>query len=376
MQNKEELIAAVDRAVEALEMVRRYLVEDTGLSGSELGSADSRQSVDWSASGAEGGEVLVYSSTKKMDTAARIAIQRCREWLYRDVAALTVDVNLLLLTGQEEDKRHEQAPLDAESYYLVSPEGAIGFTRSDGREVDWLFLPVGVKSDSLPVSLKTELPEADGKPEAEPDSEAEAEAKPDSAAETEAEPGSEAEAEAAPGSEAEAEAEPGSEAEAEAEPGFEAAAEAEPGSEAETDAEPGSEAEAEAEPGSEAEAEAEPGFEAETEAEPGSEAETEAEPGSEAEAEAEPETEEEAAQDSAPETEAAQSEDAGFAPVPVLDFEAVKELEGELSTEKTEDKPEAEPEPRNVLPRFCRSCGAQLKDTARFCSRCGRKIAE
>ena len=356
MQNKEELIAAVDRAVEALEMVRRYLVEDTGLSGSELGSADSRQSVDWSASGAEGGEVLVYSSTKKMDTAARIAIQRCREWLYRDVAALTVDVNLLLLTGQEEDKRHEQAPLDAESYYLVSPEGAIGFTRSDGREVDWLFLPVGVKSDSLPVSLKTELPEADGKPEAEPDSEAEAEAKPDSAAETEAEPGSEAEAEAAPGSEAEAEAEPGSEAEAEAEPG----------SDAETDAEPGSEAEAEATPG----------FEAETEAEPGSEAETEAEPGSEAEAEAEPETEEEAAQDSAPETEAAQSEDAGFAPVPVLDFEAVKELEGELSPEKTEDKPEAEPEPRNVLPRFCRSCGAQLKDTARFCSRCGRKIAE
>ena len=326
MQNKEELIAAVDRAVEALEMVRRYLVEDTGLSGSELGSAGSRQSVDWSASEAEGGEVLVYSSTKKMDTAARIAIQRCREWLYRDVAALTVDVNLLLLTGQEEDKRHEQAPLDAESYYLVSPEGAIGFTRSDGREVDWLFLPVGVKSDSLPVSLKTELPEADGKPEAEPDSEAETEA------------------------------EPGSEAEAEAEPGFEAAAEAEPGSEAETDAEPGSEAEAEAEPGSEAEAEAEPGFEAETEAKP--------------------ETEEEAAQDSAPETEDAQSEDAGFAPVPVLDFEAVKELEGELSTEKTEDKPEAEPEPRNVLPRFCRSCGAQLKDTARFCSRCGRKIAE
>ena len=286
MQNKEELIAAVDRAVEALEMVRRYLVEDTGLSGSELGSAGSRQSVDWSASEAEGGEVLVYSSTKKMDTAARIAIQRCREWLYRDVAALTVDVNLLLLTGQEEDKRHEQAPLDAESYYLVSPEGAIGFTRSDGREVDWLFLPVGVKSDSLPVSLKTELPEADGKPEAEPDSEAETEA----------------------------------------------------------------------EPGSEAEAEAEPGFEAETEAKP--------------------ETEEEAAQDSAPETEDAQSEDAGFAPVPVLDFEAVKELEGELSTEKTEDKPEAEPEPRNVLPRFCRSCCAQLKDTARFCSRCGRKIAE
>ena len=306
MQNKEELIAAVDRAVEALEMVRRYLVEDTGLSGSEFGSAGSRQSVDWSASEAEGGEVLVYSSTKKMDTAARIAIQRCREWLYRDVAALTVDVNLLLLTGQEEDKRHEQAPLDAESYYLVSPEGAIGFTRSDGREVDWLFLPVGVKSDSLPVSLKTELPEADGKPEAEPDSEAE------------------------------------------------------------TEAEPGSEAEAEAEPDSEAEAEAEPG----------SDAETDAEPGSEAEAEAEPETEEEAAQDSAPETEDAQSEDAGFAPVPVLDFEAVKELEGELSTEKTEDKPEAEPEPRNVLPRFCRSCGAQLKDTARFCSRCGRKIAE
>ena len=306
MQNKEELIAAVDRAVEALEMVRRYLVEDTGLSGSEFGSAGSRQSVDWSASEAEGGEVLVYSSTKKMDTAARIAIQRCREWLYRDVAALTVDVNLLLLTGQEEDKRHEQAPLDAESYYLVSPEGAIGFTRSDGREVDWLFLPVGVKSDSLPVSLKTELPEADGKPEAEPDSEAE------------------------------------------------------------TEAEPGSEAEADAEPGSEAEAEAEPG----------SDAETDAEPGSEAEAEAEPETEEEAAQDSAPETEDAQSEDAGFAPVPVLDFEAVKELEGELSTEKTEDKPEAEPEPRNVLPRFCRSCGAQLKDTARFCSRCGRKIAE
>ena len=326
MQNKEELIAAVDRAVEALEMVRRYLVEDTGLSGSEFGSAGSRQSVDWSASEAEGGEVLVYSSTKKMDTAARIAIQRCREWLYRDVAALTVDVNLLLLTGQEEDKRHEQAPLDAESYYLVSPEGAIGFTRSDGREVDWLFLPVGVKSDSLPVSLKTELAEADGKPEAEPDSEAE----------TEAEPGSEAAAEAEPGSEAEAEAEPDSEAEAEAEPG--------------------SEAEAEAAPGSEAEAEAAPGFEAETEAEP--------------------ETEEEAAQDSAPETEDAQSEDAGFAPVPVLDFEAVKELEGELSTEKTEDKPEAEPEPRNVLPRFCRSCGAQLKDTARFCSRCGRKIAE
>lgn len=316
MQNKEELIAAVDRAVEALEMVRRYLVEDTGLSGSEFGSAGSRQSVDWSASEAEGGEVLVYSSTKKMDTAARIAIQRCRKWLYRDVAALTVDVNLLLLTGQEEDKRHEQAPLDAESYYLVSPEGAIGFTRSDGREVDWLFLPVGVKSDSLPVSLKTELPEADGKPEAEPDSEAETEA----------------------------------------EPGSEAAAEAEPGSDAETDAEPGSVAEAEAEPGSEAE--------------------TEAEPGSEAEAEAEPETEEEAAQDSAPETEDAQSEDAGFAPVPVLDFEAVKELEGELSTEKTEDKPEAEPEPWNVLPRFCRSCGAQLKDTARFCSRCGRKIAE
>ncbi|MBQ1371342.1 MAG: hypothetical protein IIY70_00290, partial [Oscillospiraceae bacterium] len=147
MQNKEELIAAVDRAVEALEMVRRYLVENTeGSSGfrSDTVNEEFRKNADWETSGTENKEIPVYSSAKEMGTAAKIAIQHCREWLYRGVAALPVDVNLLLLTSQEEDQRTDPASRGAGSYYLVSPEGAIGFTKNDSKDVEWLFLPVGM----------------------------------------------------------------------------------------------------------------------------------------------------------------------------------------------------------------------------------------
>ena len=308
MHNKEELIAAVDRAVEALGMVRRYLVEDTeeAVPASEHVGEDSRETA----------ELPVYSSAKEMGTAAKIAIRHCREWLYRDVEALPVDVNLLLYTCQEEDRRTNPASRDAASYYLVSPEGAIGFTKNDGREVEWLFLPVGLKSADLPSSLKNDRPESDAEPEL----------------------------------------------------GLEEGSEIAPVKEAEADPEADQKLIPEA------------AFEAESE--------DEAEPAS--------------VQSSIPQEKAeslpqirlnldlehefGQHADAEYAPVPVLDFEALQELkaemeaafalsEAEFASEKAKPGHKQETDAA-AAHRFCRSCGAQLKEHAHFCSRCGRKVEE
>ena len=49
----------------------------------------------------------------------------------------------------------EENPADEDSFYIVSPEGEIGFCQ-DGRDIDWLFLPEIGRASDLPLSFNAE----------------------------------------------------------------------------------------------------------------------------------------------------------------------------------------------------------------------------
>ena len=153
MKNYEELMAAVDRAMAALEEIKRCLE-------AERPAPEPEAQPEIAAVETPEGELPLYSAARNMRGAARLAAERCREWEYRDEAGLPVDKSLLLYSCEEEDRKNGLDPLDARSYYIVSPEGAIGRTLDDGETVDWIFLPAGKRTADMPASLGPGTPMA------------------------------------------------------------------------------------------------------------------------------------------------------------------------------------------------------------------------
>ena len=206
MQNRDELLAAVDRAMSALEIIRRYLVQSPEEAPDETQSAlpepeplplpplpeNPAPAVPL---GPEGEALPLYSTALRMADAAALAARRCGQWQYRDVPELPVDLNLLLNTCREEDRKH---PVPAPGcWYVVSPGGAIGAAREDGAAVDWLFLAAGTEPEVLPASFGTAPAPA---PESEPEPEPVSEPDPEPASKPEPEPVSEPEPESDPAS--------------------------------------------------------------------------------------------------------------------------------------------------------------------------------
>ncbi len=82
--------------------------------------------------------------------AAEAAAVRCSRWRFA-TADEVYDRNSLLGIAEIHDAEN---PTEEDSFYLVSPGGAIGFS-DDGESIDWLFLPQNSTED-LPLTVKTQ----------------------------------------------------------------------------------------------------------------------------------------------------------------------------------------------------------------------------
>ena len=82
--------------------------------------------------------------------AAEFAATLCTGWSFATLDE-KYDRNSLLGIAEIHD---EENPADEDSFYLVSPGGAIGFSE-DGETIDWLFLPLNC-TEELPLAIKPE----------------------------------------------------------------------------------------------------------------------------------------------------------------------------------------------------------------------------
>lgn len=99
-------------------------------------------------------ERLVPQTTQMMAKAAKLASAVCQQWKFQDEVGNVIDASLLEYSAGEQDNAGTVDPDDPESYYIVSPDGAIGLTENDGENVEWLFLPLHRTVASLPKKLK------------------------------------------------------------------------------------------------------------------------------------------------------------------------------------------------------------------------------
>ena len=77
--------------------------------------------------------------------AAEFAATRCKSWSFA-TADDRYDVKGLLVLAETSDN---EAPIDEDSFYVVSPFGAIGLCE-DGEDIDWLFLSDAALNEDLP----------------------------------------------------------------------------------------------------------------------------------------------------------------------------------------------------------------------------------
>jgi hypothetical protein len=85
-----------------------------------------------------------------LSEAAETAATRCNKWNFASSDEL-YDSDSLQGIAQVHD---EEAGVDEDSFYVVSPGGAIGFSE-DGETIDWLFLPLGC-AEELPLEVVPE----------------------------------------------------------------------------------------------------------------------------------------------------------------------------------------------------------------------------
>ena len=82
--------------------------------------------------------------------AAECAVTRCNSWSFA-TSNDRYDVKGLLVLAETSDSEN---PIDEDSFYVVSPAGAIGLWE-DGEDVDWLFLTGSITDEDLPTTLQT-----------------------------------------------------------------------------------------------------------------------------------------------------------------------------------------------------------------------------
>ena len=88
-----------------------------------------------------------------LSEAVQFAMTRCSSWRFA-YSDEVYDHNSLPGIAEIHD---EENPTDEDSFYLVSPGGAIGFTEDNGDDVDWLFLPESDTGETLPSSFTVPL---------------------------------------------------------------------------------------------------------------------------------------------------------------------------------------------------------------------------
>ncbi len=88
-----------------------------------------------------------------LSAAAEVAATRCDQWQFATAVDEVYDRSSLIGVAEIHDG---EADVDEDSFYVVSPEGAIGFSK-DGETIDWLFLPLG-SAEELPQTVGAQSP--------------------------------------------------------------------------------------------------------------------------------------------------------------------------------------------------------------------------
>ena len=81
--------------------------------------------------------------------AAQLAATRCGSWSFA-TSDDRYDVKGLLVLAETSDSEN---PIDEDSFYVVSPFGAIGLCE-DGEDIDWLFLSDTASNEALPLTYQ------------------------------------------------------------------------------------------------------------------------------------------------------------------------------------------------------------------------------
>ena len=84
-----------------------------------------------------------------MQEAAELATTRCRGWSFA-MSKDRYDATGLLALAEMSDS---EDPIDEDSFYVVSPTGAIGLC-NDGEDIDWLFLSDNTPNEELPLTYQ------------------------------------------------------------------------------------------------------------------------------------------------------------------------------------------------------------------------------
>ncbi|MGI6449210.1 MAG: zinc ribbon domain-containing protein [Desulfitobacteriia bacterium] len=87
-----------------------------------------------------------------LSEAAEKAVTRCDGWHFATSEDEQYDRASLQGVAQIHD---EESGADEDSFYVVSPGGAIGFSE-DGEIIDWLFIPLNSSTEELPLVLGPE----------------------------------------------------------------------------------------------------------------------------------------------------------------------------------------------------------------------------
>ncbi len=83
--------------------------------------------------------------------AAELAVTRCTSWHFV-TSNDRYDVKGLLVLAETNDSEN---PIDEDSFYVVSPAGAIGLCE-DGEDIDWLFLTSSSEDEDLPATYQAD----------------------------------------------------------------------------------------------------------------------------------------------------------------------------------------------------------------------------
>ena len=81
--------------------------------------------------------------------AAEFAAAFCGSWSFA-TSNDRYDVKGLLVLAETSDS---EDPIDEDSFYVVSPAGAIGLCE-DGEDIDWLFLSNNAPNEDLPLTYQ------------------------------------------------------------------------------------------------------------------------------------------------------------------------------------------------------------------------------
>ncbi len=81
--------------------------------------------------------------------AAEFAATICKSWNFA-TSNDRYDAKGLLVLAETSDNEN---PIDEDSFYVVSPAGAIGLCE-DGEDIDWLFLSDNAPNEDLPLTYQ------------------------------------------------------------------------------------------------------------------------------------------------------------------------------------------------------------------------------